>query len=60
MVPQTLSSLHEAWALASLMRARHGVDALPCAINEAKKSKTANTDCETVSIWQAIIDCLAH
>lgn len=57
MVPQTLSSLHEAWALANLMRARHGADALPCAIDEAKKSKTDN---ETVSIWQAIIDCLAH
>ncbi|NDE91015.1 MAG: hypothetical protein EB059_07770 [Alphaproteobacteria bacterium] len=46
--------LHEAWALAGLMRAQYGAKALPKALSEAEKD-----DEETAHIWRAVVECLA-
>lgn len=54
---QSASSLHEAWALAGLLRARYGDNALPHAIDQAKSSKR---DHETGGIWQAVVECLSR
>ncbi len=53
----TPETLHEAWALASLMRARYGREALSQAEAEAGKSKSNS---ETISIWNKVIECLRH
>ena len=50
------STLHEAWALAGLMRGRYGQEALPCALKEAENE----TDSETVHIWNKIVECLSR
>lgn len=57
---QTSSSssptLHEAWALAGLMRGRYGQEALPCAVKEAENE----TDSETLVIWRKVVECLSR
>ncbi len=47
-------SLHEAWALAGLMRAQYGKDALPQAMMEARKVDAH----ETAPIWHSVVECL--
>ncbi|HVY12213.1 MAG TPA: hypothetical protein VHB73_01455 [Alphaproteobacteria bacterium] len=56
-VTETGSSptLHEAWALAGLMRGRYGREALSSALKEAE----TETDQETRVIWRKIADCLS-
>ena len=49
------STLHEAWALAGLMRGRYGREALSSALKEAENE----TDGETLLIWRKVVDCLA-
>jgi len=46
--------LHEAWALAGLMRGRYGSKALPSVLKEAENE----TDSETLQIWRKVADCL--
>ena len=48
--------LHEAWALAGLMRGRYGSKALSSALQEAKNE----TDGETLQIWHKVADCLSR
>jgi len=48
-------SLHEAWALAGLMRAQYGKDALPKAMMEARKTEDGH---DTAPIWQSVVECL--
>lgn len=50
------SNLHEAWALAGLMRGRYGQKALPCVEKEIENE----TDSETLSIWHKVAECLAR
>jgi hypothetical protein len=52
----TSSPLHEAWALAGLMRGRYGDEALVSALKEAK----TETDSETLQIWQQVVECLTQ
>jgi hypothetical protein len=55
---QTAShKLHEAWALAGLLRARYGIDALPRAMDEASKH---SKDPSAAPIWIAVVECLSH
>ena len=48
--------LHEAWALAGLMRAQYGKDALPQAMMEARKAP----DHDTAPIWVSVVECLSR
>jgi hypothetical protein len=50
------SNLHEAWALASLMRGRYGSNAL----TSAQKEIETETDSETLVIWRKVVECLSH
>lgn len=50
-------SLHEAWALAGLMRAQYGKDALPKAMMEARKTEP---DHDTAPIWLSVVECLSY
>ncbi len=49
------SSLHEAWALAGLMRGRYGNEAIPCTLKEAE----TETDAENIHIWKQVVECLS-
>jgi hypothetical protein len=49
-------SLHESWALAGLMRAIYGKDALPQAMMEARKTEP---DHDTAPIWLSVVECLS-
>lgn len=53
----SLQSLHEAWALAELLRARYGANALPHAVKEAHDH---GDDKESSFIWQAVVECLSR
>ena len=54
-------SLHEAWALAGLMRARYGMEALSKAMHEAHKTASLNNprDKAAAPIWQSVVECLS-
>lgn len=49
------SDLHEAWAVASLMKARYGEEAILRARKEAEDTSDSE---ETKPIWTAVIDAL--
>jgi hypothetical protein len=57
MLQTSSHALHEAWALAGLLRARYGIDALPRAIDEASKH---SKDPSAAPIWVAVVECLSH
>jgi hypothetical protein len=52
----TSTPLHEAWALAGLMRGRYGDEAVRGALKEAE----TETDSETLHIWQKVVECLTQ
>lgn len=56
MQTSTPSPLHEAWALAGLMRGRYGDEAKTHALREAE----SETDSETLHIWQKVVECLTQ
>lgn len=47
--------LHESWALAGLMRAQYGEQALPHAVSEARNP----SDNGTAPIWLSVVECLS-
>ncbi len=49
-------SLHESWALAGLMRAQYGEQALPEAVSHARNT---SPDHDTAPIWLSVVECLS-
>lgn len=47
--------LHESWALAGLMRAQYGEQALPQAVSHVRNG----SDNDTAPIWLSVVECLS-